>query len=114
MAKKYQCIAVLTGEVDYISDGVRLYTLHNGTPLLPKVTASGCLLSAIVGAFLAVAERPQYLQACVEACATFAIAGELASDGLTSQSGTFMIRLLDRLGDVTPEQIAQKAVLTER
>lgn len=113
VAKRYECIAVLTGEVDYVSDGTWVYTLKNGTPLLPKVTATGCLLSAVVGAFLAVVGRERYLEACVCACATFAIAGELASEGLTSESGSFMVRLLDRLGDITPEQIGERAVLGE-
>lgn len=111
VANKYGCIAVLTGETDYVSDGTTVYTLKNGTPLLPKVTATGCLLSAVVGAFLAVAEPERYLEACVSACATFAIAGELASEGLTTESGSFMVRLLDRLGDVSPEQIGKLAVL---
>lgn len=113
VAKRYECIAVLTGEVDYVSDGIQVYTLKNGTPLLPKVTATGCLLSAVVGAFLAVAEHERYLEACVSACATFAIAGELASVGLGSESGSFMVRLLDRLGDITPEQIGERVVLGE-
>ncbi len=107
VAQKYRTIAILTGEIDYISDGKRVVALTNGTPLLPKVTATGCLLSAVVGAFLAVAGREQHLLGAINACATFAIAGELASKGLSlSQSGTFMYRFLDALGGITPEEVA--------
>lgn len=113
VANKYGCIAVLTGETDYISDGVIVYTLKNGTPLLPKVTATGCLLSAVVGAFLAVVEKERHLEACVSACATFAVAGELASNkGLSStSSGTFACYFLDSLGSINPTKIADRAKL---
>lgn len=109
VASKYRTIAILTGEIDYISDGTQVVALANGTPLLPKVTATGCLLSAVAGAFLAVAGRERYLVGAVNACATFAIAGELACEGLlSSQSGTFMYQFLDKLGGISPNEIANR------
>ena len=59
---------LISGEVDIISDGNQTATIHNGTPLFPKVTASGCLLSAVCAAFLAVDEGNHFF-ATVEACA---------------------------------------------
>lgn len=50
-AQKYQCIIAVSGEIDYISDGKQVAKIANGTPLFPKVTGSGCLLGAVVGAF---------------------------------------------------------------
>lgn len=109
VAQKYRTIAILTDEIDYISNGMRVLALANGTPLLLKVAATGCLLSAVVGAFLAVAGRERYLVGAVNACATFAIAGELAYEGLSpSQSGTFMYQFLDKLGGITPDDIVNR------
>ncbi len=45
VAKTYQCIAMISGATDYLSDGEHHAQIHNGTPLFPKITASGCLLS---------------------------------------------------------------------
>ena len=56
VAQRYGCTVLISGEVDIISNGKQTATIHNGTPLFPKVTASGCLLSAVCAAFLAVDE----------------------------------------------------------
>lgn len=101
VAQRYGCIAVLSGEQDYVSDGRQTAVLSNGTPLLPRVTASGCLLSAVLGAFLAVAPADARFQAAVEACTVYAVAGEMAAEGLSAaQSGTFAVRFLDALGGI--------------
>ncbi|STO55069.1 hydroxyethylthiazole kinase [Canicola haemoglobinophilus] len=110
VARKYQCIAVISGETDYISDGTRLAKLNNGTPMFPKITASGCLLSAVCGAFLAVAEPKEHFDALVEGCSAYAIAGELAAQSLSpTQLGQFTVGLLDQLASLTAEQINQYA-----
>ncbi|OOF56526.1 hydroxyethylthiazole kinase [Rodentibacter genomosp. 2] len=112
VAKQYGCVVLISGEVDVISDGRQTATVHNGTPLFPKVTASGCLLSAICGAFLAV-DAGDHFAATIEACVAYTVAGELAAQGLTTQVGQFQIRLLDELAALSPEMIAQKGRINE-
>lgn len=110
VAQKWQCVAIVSGAVDCVSDGENVARLENGVDLFPKITASGCLLSAVVGAFLAVAPREQAFQAACEACTVYAVAGELAEKDLQNhQVGEFSWRLLDALAAVTPEQVAQMA-----
>lgn len=110
VAKTYQCIAMISGATDYLSDGEHHAQIHNGTPLFPKITASGCLLSAVCGAFLAVAKPEQYFDAMLEACTAYAIAGELAAQGLkTTQHGQFYVGLLDQLAHLSLETINQYA-----
>ena len=106
VAQRYNCTVLISGEVDIISDGNQTATIHNGTPLFPKVTASGCLLSAVCAAFLAVDEG-NHFSATVEACAAYTVAGELAAKNLTTQVGQFQIRLLDELAALTPDLIEQ-------
>lgn len=113
VAQKYNCIAILTGEIDYICDGKSVAKIANGTPLLPKVTASGCLLSCVVGAFLAVLPKNQddnndnlAFDACVQACAVYAIAGQLVADKYANiQSGEFAWRFLDSLASIQNQDI---------
>lgn len=107
-ANKYHCVVALSGKTDYISDGKQVIAIHNGTPLFPKITASGCLLAAICAAFLAVADDD--LVATVDAVLTYAIAGELAAKPLKpTQTGTFYTQLIDTLGAITHADIAKYA-----
>lgn len=113
VAQKYGCVAAISGATDYISDGKRHAQLNNGTPMFPKITASGCLLSAVCGAFLAIADAEHYFDAVVEACTAYAIAGELAAKNLQPhQLGQFNIGLLDQLAAITPQQIEQAAKIS--
>ncbi|HHF1669190.1 TPA: hydroxyethylthiazole kinase [Haemophilus influenzae] len=112
VAKRYGCTVLISGAVDIVSDGTQTATIHNGTPLFPKVTASGCLLSAVCAAFLAVS-KGNYFSATLEACVAYTIAGERAAQGLTTQVGQFQIRLLDELAALSPETIRQRGRINE-
>lgn len=106
VSHQYGCAVLISGEVDVICEGDRLARVYNGTPLFPKITASGCLLSAVCGAFLSVADK-HYFAATLEACVAYTVAGELASVGLTTQLGQFQYCLMDELAALSPEKIEQ-------
>src|SRR5262249_27738727 len=53
-AKSKRAVVGLTGETDLVHDGARLAGIANGHPLMARVTAMGCVASALVGACLAV------------------------------------------------------------
>ena len=112
VAQDYGCVVLISGKVDIVSDGKRTATVHNGTPLFPKITASGCLLSAVCAAFLAV-DSGEHFQATLEACMAYAVAGELAARGLSTQVGQFQVRLLDELAALSPESIARWGRINE-
>ncbi len=46
-------IAVMV-PVDYVPDGSRVVEVHNGHPLMTRVTGLGCSATAVIGAFMAV------------------------------------------------------------
>ena len=62
LAGRYGCAVLLTGESDIVSDGERTETVTGGSALMPYITGSGCMLSALCGAFLAV-ERDAFAAA---------------------------------------------------
>ncbi len=102
VALKYDCIVSISGETDYISDGVKVAKIENGTELFPKITGSGCLLSAVCGAFLTL--DGDVFDLTVNACTSYAIVGELAGENLRDhQIGQFYINLLDSLALVDDE-----------
>ena len=47
-------VAVITGKEDVVTDGERTIVIRNGHPILTKVTGTGCLLTSVIGAFVAV------------------------------------------------------------
>ena len=50
LARQTNAIVVVTGEVDYITDGQRTRTVTGGDPLMTRVVGTGCALSAVVAA----------------------------------------------------------------
>ncbi|MBF0785716.1 hydroxyethylthiazole kinase [Muribacter muris] len=114
VAQKYHCIVAMSGEIDRISDGNRVVNIHNGTPLFTRITGAGCLLGAVFAAFLSVADQDQAFQATIEACTSYNIAGELATQGiLPQQSGKFAVQLLDCLATLRPTDISTRARVSD-
>ncbi|MFF2015904.1 hydroxyethylthiazole kinase [Paenibacillus sp. NPDC058177] len=112
-ARKLGCIVIVTGKEDIITDGVTTYIAANGHPILTKVTGTGCLLSAVTGAFLAVgADSP--LEAVAEAISFYGVAAEIAEERTRGQGpGSFQIEFLNQLSLVTPD-IYQKRSLIKK
>jgi hydroxyethylthiazole kinase len=105
-ASRSGTVIALTGEVDIVTDGTRLVSLHNGDELMGKVTAMGCAGSAFVASALAV-EQDRWLAASA-AIMVFGLAGELAalrSDG----PGSLAFNILDTLHAMTPEMVTEDA-----
>jgi hydroxyethylthiazole kinase len=95
------CVVVVTGETDLATDGARIAAVSGGAALMPKVTALGCALTALVGGYAAVAAP---LEASVAALAHFAEAGERAAQGADGP-GSFAVRFLDQLNAVQPADL---------
>ncbi|MGD9275510.1 MAG: hydroxyethylthiazole kinase [Desulfobacterales bacterium] len=93
---------VITGPVDLITDGRYVVRVANGHPLMASVTGSGCTATAAIGAFLTV--DPEPVSAAATALAFFGLAGEVAGDSAAAP-GSFMIKMLDALFTITPEQL---------
>ncbi|WP_042200697.1 hydroxyethylthiazole kinase [Paenibacillus camerounensis] len=108
-AGKLGCVVIITGREDVITDGSRTFVVSNGHPVLTKVTGTGCLLSAVVGAFLAASEG-NWLEASAEALSFYGVAAELAAEKTEGQGpGAFQIEFLNQLSAVTPELYSQRA-----
>jgi hydroxyethylthiazole kinase len=94
LALDYNCVVGVTGEVDYVTDGRTVLAVHGSDALVTRVTAAGCALSAVCGAFLAV--EPSPLHATAQAFAAYATAVQRAAAGAAGP-GSLRWRLLDEL-----------------
>lgn len=104
-AKENQMILVASGETDLITDGSCVYRCHNGSPMMARITGSGCMSTVMLGAFLSAENSVESAVAC---CAFTGIAGELAAKEMTVQKrGTMTFRnwFIDAVSLMTPEQL---------
>ena len=53
-ADELNTVAVITGKEDVVTDGERTIVIRNGHSILTKITGTGCLLTSVIGAFVAV------------------------------------------------------------
>ena len=109
LSKRTGAAVTLSGAVDIIAQGDRVLFLRNGSPTMARITGSGCMLSALTGAFCG-ARPDQSFEAAVAAAASIALAGERA-EGLRLQKGaghaTFRMDLIDSVFNLTGEQLIQ-------
>ncbi|CZS93369.1 probable hydroxyethylthiazole kinase [Rhynchosporium agropyri] len=97
LAVRERNVVVMTGEIDYISDGQRTFTISNGHVLLGRITGSGCVLGTIISVMLAVC-KGDILLAALAGLLHYEIAAEIASgrDDVKGP-GTFVPALIDEL-----------------
>jgi hydroxyethylthiazole kinase len=108
LAGEKTLVVAVTGETDFVTDGNRALRLSGGHALMPRVTAVGCALTALTGAFLAVEDDA--LLASASALALMKLAGGRAG-ARAEGPGSFRVHLLDALYNITPEELASEAAI---
>ena len=102
LAKKFKCTIFVTGATDLITDGVRVTRVSGGSPLMSSVTAIGCSLTCLVGAFTAITDP---YTASVSAATLFAEAGHNAKLNANGP-GSFRMHFIDQLSGVNPQNFS--------
>ena len=105
LAERTGAVVVISGETDYITDGKRIETISNGSPMMPYVTAMGCTASSMVGAFAAV-NPSNLLEASLHAMALMGVAGEIAA-AKSAGPGSLLTNFVDTLYNITEEELAE-------
>nr|WP_295970318.1 hydroxyethylthiazole kinase [uncultured Bacillus sp.] len=112
VAKRLGCVVAITGAIDTISDGTAVVTIANGHKMLAKVTGTGCMTSALVGAYAGVSKN--YLSAAAAGVASMGIAGELAYEKAGKiGTGSFHIAIIDALSNMDEKTIREMARFEE-
>ncbi|XP_004299215.1 PREDICTED: hydroxyethylthiazole kinase [Fragaria vesca subsp. vesca] len=95
LARASGAIVAVSGAVDIVTDGERVVGAHNGVAMMTKITATGCSVTALVAAFVAV-EKTHVLEATAAALSLFGIAGEIGME-MANGPATLRIHLIDSL-----------------
>lgn len=103
IALEKNCIIAISGKKDCITDGIKVYRVENGQPIMTKVTGTGCGLTAVTAAFCAVAKN-DFLSATAAAFAFYGLCGDLAIK-TSDNPGSFNIAFIDNLYSAGSEEI---------
>ncbi len=93
-ARSQQTVIVATGEIDLITDGSTTEELAGGHEYVTRLTATGCALSAMMGAFVPVADNA--FEAAMGACQHYKRSARLASADAKGV-GSFAMHFADQL-----------------
>ena len=104
-AQNYNCIIAVTGKSDFVTDGIKKVRIKGGSSLMTYITAMGCALTALIGAFIAISPEEPF-EATIAALSTFAISGKKVSQKIDGP-GLFMIHFLDELYCLKKEDFKQ-------
>lgn len=108
LSLKLNCVVCISGEIDYIIEGEKILAIHNGHPMMTKVTGLGCTATALIGAFSAVNDN--YFEASASAIALLSIAGEIANER-SNGPGTLQLHLLDILHSISENEFLERIKL---
>ncbi|KAI8626879.1 TMP-TENI-domain-containing protein [Xylariaceae sp. FL1651] len=93
-------IVVMTGEIDHVTAGNRIFSVHNGHEYLGMVTGTGCCLGTTISAMIAAYPQDK-LAATIAGLLHYNIAAEVAAERDDVKGpGSFVPAFLDELYNI--------------
>lgn len=116
LSQKTNAIIAITGAIDIVADSEKAYIIRNGHPSMSKVTGTGCMLSAIISAFVS-ANKEEALFATATAVCTMGLAGELAYKRVVEEdkgSSTLRSYIIDEINKMTADKLKEGAKIESK
>ncbi len=111
VAVQYGCTVCISGAVDVVADSAEAFAFTGGSSMMSRITGSGCMLTALLGAFLgACPDKP--FDAAVCAQAVMNAAGEIAAEKTAAAGAgtmTFRLHLIDAVSLMNEETFKRYA-----
>jgi hydroxyethylthiazole kinase len=104
LANQYKITIVVSGPVDFITDGKNELEIPFGSALMSRVTGMGCTLTAVIAAFRGIVKNS--FEASSLATLYFGLCGELAEKRARSP-GAFRTAFIDALYSADFEQMRE-------
>lgn len=113
LAKRLNCTVSITGAVDIVSDGEKVFYIKNGHPILAKITGTGCMSSSLIGLCCGTGEESLY--GAIAGITIMGIAGEKAQGRLRELEGlgSFKVYLMDAISSFSTEDITEGGQIDE-
>lgn len=118
LAKAYQCVALVSGISDVVSDGTQSTVLSGGDDRIRRITGSGCMLSALCALFCG-AGLPVFEAVCTAGAVWKESSREagVRTDKAQGGIGSFHMHLFDALDEKCHEKnspVEQNRVLSKK
>jgi len=103
---RWNTAVAMTGETDIVCGNGEAYLILNGSPMMERLSGTGCMAASVVGAFAAAGDDP--VKSAAAALIAFGLAGERAA---RQSAGPYSFRtaLFDELASLTPETVSAEA-----
>lgn len=101
LSHQHQAVVVVSGKMDAVVDPNQVSFFERGSLLMPQITGSGCLLTAVVSAFDAV--HHDAYEAASAAVQFYGVCGEIAARK-TQSPGSFKPYFIDALNALPQRQ----------
>lgn len=111
LSQRFNCTVAITGVCDIICDGKRVAVIENGTKMLSSVTGTGCMTTALVGAYLGACETSEeHFTAAVAGIISMGICGEIAEEKAGNIGlGSFHMAIMDAVSNLNTDIIVKRA-----
>ncbi|MBE6021959.1 MAG: hydroxyethylthiazole kinase [Cellulosilyticum sp.] len=109
-AKETGAVIAITGAIDIVTSKEQAYVIYNGNPMMSQITGTGCMLSAMTGAYIT-ANSSTPLEATIASLCAMGLCGEKAFNRLTKQDGnaTYRNYIIDEIFHLTGESLEEGA-----
>lgn len=113
LAQRLNCVVAITGAVDIISDGLKVYCINNGHKMLCDITGTGCMSSSLIG--LCCGAQAEYIYGAIMGVIIMGIAGEKAYEALTDDDGigSFKVNLMNAISRFSTIDIKKRGKISE-
>lgn len=102
LSKQTGAVIAITGAIDIVANSEHAYAIYNGHKEMSRITGTGCMLSAIIGGYVAVNEN--LFDACACAVSMMGYSGELAYqkvEKLQAGTGSLRVYIIDALSNMS-------------
>ncbi|XP_021290444.1 hydroxyethylthiazole kinase [Herrania umbratica] len=110
LANSCGAVVAVSGAVDIVTDGNRVVGARNGVPMMQKITATGCAVTALIAAFVAI-DPLQALEATASALAVFGVAGEIGME-MARGPASLRMHLIDSLHGLDQTAVISRVKIT--
>lgn len=109
-SKKTCAVIAITGAIDLVADSEKCYVIRNGSPVMSRITGTGCMLSALATAY-AVANPDNITEAVAESVCLMGLSGELGVSKMKDDEGNSSLRnhIIDAIYNMDSEKMSKGA-----
>lgn len=107
MSRECGAVIIATGSVDIVSSQDKVCLVKNGHPKMSLISGTGCMLSAVLGAFCGANDKEIFC-ASIAAVGMMGLCGELAYEKTKEQkggTGTLASFFMDEISLMSPERL---------